>query len=114
MSLEEMQEQIERYYINMENELLMNIAKKLEMGKPMEIDKFDTEKGEKIVGSGGVNEWQLERLKELGGLTEENAEIIAKYSNKTVEDVNAIFAGQREVLQGILQGPWQRHRSGSV
>ena len=24
------------------------------------------------------------------------------------------FAGQKEVLQGILQGPWQRHRSGSV
>ena len=97
MSLEEMQEQIERYYINMENELLMNIAKKLEMGKPMEIDKFDTEKGEKIVGSGGVNEWQLERLKELGGLTEENAKIIAKYSNKTIEDVNAIFDRAREI-----------------
>lgn len=97
MSLEEMQEQIERYYINMENELLMNIAKKLEMGKPMEIDKFDTEKGEKLVGSGGVNEWQLERLKELGGLTEENAEIIAKYSNKTIEDVNAIFDRAREI-----------------
>ena len=97
MSLEEMQEQIERYYINMENELLMNIAKKLEMGKPMEIDKFDTEKGEKLVGSGGVNEWQLERLKELGGLTEENAKIIAKYSNKTIEDVNAIFDRAREI-----------------
>lgn len=97
MSLEEMQEQIERYYINMENELLMNIAKKLETGKPMEIDKFDTEKGEKLVGSGGVNEWQLERLKELGGLTEENAKIIAKYSNKTAEDVNAIFERAREI-----------------
>ena len=28
MSLEEMQEQVERYYIDMENELLINIAKK--------------------------------------------------------------------------------------
>ncbi len=91
MSLEEMQEQIERYYIDMENELLLNIAKKLAQGKPMEIDKFDTEKGQPIVGSGGVNEWQLERLKELGGLTEENAKIIAKYSGKTQKEVESIF-----------------------
>lgn len=97
MSLEEMQEQIERYYINMENELLLNIAKKLSVGKPMEIDKFDTEKGEPIVGSGGVNEWQLERLKELGGLTEENAKIITKYSGKTQEEVEKVFERARTI-----------------
>lgn len=97
MSLEEMQEQVERYYIEMENELLMNIAKKLSMGKPMEIDKFDTEKGVPIVGSGGVNEWQLERLKELGGLNDENARIIAKYSGKTIDEVNKILERAREI-----------------
>ena len=97
MSLEEMQEQIERYYIEMENELLLNIAKKLADGKPMEIDKFDTEKGQPIIGSGGVNEWQLERLKELGGLTEENAKIIAKYSGKTQEEVERVFEKAREI-----------------
>lgn len=97
MSLEEMQEQAERYYIEMENELLMNIAKKLSMGKPMEIDKFDTEKGIPIVGSGGINEWQLERLKELGGLNDENARIIAKYSGKTIDEVNKIFERAREI-----------------
>ena len=97
MSLEEMQEQVERYYIDMENELLLNIAKKLAQGKPMEIDKFDTEKGESIVGSGGVNEWQLERLKELGGLNEENAKIIAKYSGKTQGEVEKIFERAREI-----------------
>lgn len=97
MSLEEMQEQVERYYIEMENELLMNIAKKLSMGKPMEIDKFDTEKGVPIIGSGGVNEWQLERLKELGGLNDENARIIAKYSGKTIDEVNKIFERAREI-----------------
>lgn len=91
MSLEEMQEQVERYYIDMENELLLNIARKLSKGKPMEIDKFDTEKGVPIVGSGGVNEWQLERLKELGGLNEENAKIIARYSGKTQKDIETIF-----------------------
>lgn len=97
MSLEEIQEKVERYYIDMENELLINIARKISEGKPMEIDKFDTDKGVKIKGSGGVNEWQLERLKELGGLTQENAKIIAKYSGKTKKEINKIFDRAREI-----------------
>lgn len=97
MSLEEMQEEIERLYINMENELLLNIANKLSQGKPMEIDKWDLEKNGPIIGSGGVNEWQLERLKELGGLNEENAKIIAKYSGKTQEEVEKVFERAREI-----------------
>ena len=97
MSLEEMQEQIERYYINIENELLLNIAKKLAMGKPMEIDKWDAKNHQPLYGSGGVNEWQLERLKELGGLTEENAIILAKDSGRTKEEVESIFQRAREI-----------------
>ena len=97
MSLEEMQEQVERYYIGMENELLLNIAKKLATNKPMEIDKWDEKNHQPLYGSGGVNEWQLERLKELGGLTEENAKIIAKYSGKTKEEVEKIFQRAREI-----------------
>lgn len=97
MSLEEMQEQVERYYIEMENELLINIARKLSVGKPMEIDKWDLETNSPIVGSGGVNEWQLERLKELNGLNEENAIIIAKYSNRTYKDVEQIFERARQI-----------------
>lgn len=97
MSLEEMQEQMERYYIEMEDKLLFNIAEKLSHGKPMEIDKYDTEKGKPIEGSGGVNEWQLERLKELGGLTEENAKIISEYSGKTKEQVDRIFDRARQI-----------------
>lgn len=92
-----MQEQIERYYINMENELLMNIAKKLSVNKPMEIDKWDEKNNQPLESSGGVNEWQLERLKELGGLTSENAEIIAKYSGKTINEVENIFQRAREI-----------------
>lgn len=97
MSLEEMQEQIERYYIEMENELLLNIARKLSAGKPMEIDKWDETNNQPIVGSGGVNEWQLERLKELGGLNEENAKIISKYSGKTQAEVEKVFERAREI-----------------
>lgn len=97
MLADEIREEIEKLYINMEDELLMNIAKKLASGKPMEIDKWDLETNGSIIGSGGVNEWQLERLKELGGLTEENAKIIAKYSGQTVEKVNEVFERAKEI-----------------
>ena len=97
MSFEEEQEQVERIYIDMENRLLLNIAKKIARGKPMEIDKWDEESGQPIYGSGGVNEWQLERLKELNGLNKENAKIIASYSKKTVEEIEKIFDRAREI-----------------
>lgn len=97
MSLDELQEQVERIYIDMENELLLNIAKKLSTGKPMEIDKWDETTGQPIYGSGGVNEWQLEKLKELNGLNEENAKIIASYSGKTVEEVEQVFSKAQEI-----------------
>ena len=97
MSLDELHEQVERIYIDMENELLLNIAKKLSAGKPMEIDKWDEVNQQPLVGSGEVNEWQLQRLKELNGLNEENAKIIAKYSGKTVEEVNKVFDRAREI-----------------
>lgn len=97
MSLDELEEKVERIYIDMENELLLNIAKKLSIGKPMEIDQWDTENNRPLEGSGNVNEWQLQRLKELNGLNEENAKIIAKYSGKTVEEVERIFARAQEI-----------------
>ena len=97
MSLDELEEQVERLYIDMENELLLNIAKKLSAGKPMEIDKWDSANNQPLYGSGNVNEWQLQRLKELNGLNEENAKIIAKYSGKTVEEVNRVFERAREI-----------------
>ena len=97
MSLDELEEQVERLYIDMENELLLNIAKKLSQGKPMEIDKWDAENNQPLYGSGEVNEWQLERLRQLNGLNEENAKIIAKYSGKTVEEVNKVFDRAREI-----------------
>ena len=97
MSLNDLEEQVERIYIDMENELLLNIAKKLSAGKPMEVDKWDEVNQQPLVASGEVNEWQLQRLKELNGLNEENAKIIAKYSGKTVEEVNNVFDRAREI-----------------
>ena len=107
MSLDELQENVERIYVDMENELLLNIAKKLSAGKPMEIDKWDEATGQPIYGSGGVNEWQLERLKELNGLNEKNAKIIAKYSGKTVQEIKKVFDRAKEIgtetNKGILE-----------
>lgn len=97
MPLDELEEKVERIYIDMENELLLNIAKKLSVGKPMEIDQWDAENNRPLEGSGNVNEWQLQRLKELNGLNKENAKIIAKYSGKTVEEVNKVFDRAREI-----------------
>ena len=101
MSLNDLEEQVERLYIDMENELLLNIAKKLSDGKPMEIDKWDEINNQPLAGSGNVNEWQLQRLKELNGLNEENAKIIAKYSGKTIEEVEKVFDRAREI--GMLK-----------
>mgnify|MGYP001851995568 CR=1 FL=1 len=97
MSLDELEEQVERIYVDMENELLLNIAKKLSAGKPMEIDKWDEKNNQPLYGSGGVNEWQLERLKELNGLNQQNAKIIAKYSGKTLEEVEKVFSKAKEI-----------------
>ena len=97
MSLDELEEQVERIYVDMENELLLNITKKLSAGKPMEIDKWDAENNQPLYGSGGVNEWQLERLKELNGLNQQNAKIIAKYSGKTLEEVEKVFSKAKKI-----------------
>lgn len=104
MSLDELEEQVERIYIDMENELLLNIAKKLSQGKPMVIDKWDSENNQPLYGSGGVNEWQLERLRQLNGLNEENAKIIAKYSGKTVKEVEKVFNKAKEIGQNKDKG----------
>ncbi len=70
-------------YVAMETDLMTNIARKLALGKDMFIDTVDMTRK--------VNEWQLERLKQLNGLTLENAKIIAKQSGVSVSIVNSIF-----------------------
>lgn len=88
MTLNEKQELIERYYIQMENDLLINIAKKLSHGKPMEIAIDETTK---------ILDWQLQRLKDFGALNEENIKIIAKYSKLTEKEVREVFEMAKEV-----------------
>ena len=95
----------------MENELLLNIANKLASGKPMEIDKWDLKNGKPIEGSGGVNEWQLERLKELGGLNEENIKIIAKYSGKTQKEVAQIIGKSQMTVSRLEKKVMEKLRN---
>lgn len=71
-------------YVKMETDLMLNISKKLALGKPLFIETLEEQPQL-------INEWQLERLKQIGGLTEENALIISKQSGVTVEIVNSIF-----------------------
>lgn len=97
MPLDEEMETIEKIYINIENELLFNIAKKISQGKKLEVDRYDEQTKNPIYNSGEVNDWQLERLKELNGLNNENAQIIASYSKKTVEEIEKIFDRAREI-----------------
>lgn len=88
MTLNEKQELIEKYYIQTENDLLLNISKKLSQGKPMEIAIDETTK---------ILDWQLQRLKDFGALNEENIKIIAKYSKLTEKEVREVFEMAKEV-----------------
>ena len=74
-------------YSQIESRLLMNIAKKISSNKSLFLD-------------GNINDWQLDRLRQLEGLTKENARIIAKETGRSVKEVEAIF--DRAVKQGTL------------
>jgi hypothetical protein len=93
-------------YIQMETDLMLNISRKLAVGKPLFIPTL--EETPRL-----VNEWQLERLKQLKGLTLENAKIISKQSGVSVGVVNIIFdkaletgtkADEQLIEQGIKAG----------
>lgn len=70
-----MEEQIVRIYNEIEIELLIAIAKRF--------DVYDK--------ATGTLEWQLKKLEELGGLTNESINIIAKYSKRTKEEILKIL-----------------------
>lgn len=82
--LQNISQDLVELYVAMETDLMINIARKLKLGKDMFIPTL--EENPRL-----VNEWQLERLKQIGGLTQENAKIIAKYSGVSEKIVNTIF-----------------------
>lgn len=62
-------------YEEIENTLVQNIAKRLQVGDPI----------------GGTAEWQLKKLSDVGALTKENIKAIAKYSGRTVAEVEKVI-----------------------
>jgi len=74
--IQKLSEDLVLLYTNMETDLLLNIANKLKVDK-ITIDN--------------VEDWQLERLKQLNGLNAENIKVIADNSNKTKEEVTNIL-----------------------
>lgn len=74
---------ISSIYNNIEYDLLVNIANKLNNGSKL-IKKLENSEQQYL-------DWQFQMLKDLQGLDYENAKIVAKYSNKTVEEIERIF-----------------------
>lgn len=74
---------VEELYANVETELLNNIAKKIGQNKKLyKVVENDTTK---------ITDWQLDRLRQLDGLTKENISIIAKETKKTPKEIEKIF-----------------------
>lgn len=74
---------LELLYANLETELLNNIAKKIGANKKLfKIVEKDNSR---------ITDWQLDRLKELNGLTKENIAIIAKNTKKTPKEIEKLF-----------------------
>jgi hypothetical protein len=81
--LENISREVVELYAEMETELLNNIAKKVGANKELFLQIEDN--------PALINDWQLDRLKQLDGLTKENAKIIASQSGKTVKEIENIF-----------------------
>lgn len=74
---------IEELYANVETLLLNNIAKKIGQNKKLySVVENDATK---------ITDWQLDRLRELDGLTKDNIKIIAKQTKKTPQEIEKIF-----------------------
>jgi hypothetical protein len=91
-------------YAEIETELLNNIARKIGTGSNLLVE----------IEVGGstelILEWQTSRLAQLGGLTEENARIIARLTGDSEEEILSIFqqalsfqtAGSEAAFQNAL------------
>lgn len=81
LQLQDLSQNLIDLYIEMETLLLNNIARKINRDNKLfkEIDNTN------------IADWQLERLKDINGLTEENIKIIAKGTKKTSKEIENIF-----------------------
>lgn len=64
-------------FLSIEEQILINIAKRLKSGKQLLIDD--------------INSWQLEKLQQLESLTQANVITIAKHSGMAIDEVTAML-----------------------
>lgn len=81
IQIQELSQKLIDMYIDMETQLLDNIAKKIGKDKKL----FTT------IDKNNITDWQLQRLKDIDGLTKENIKIIAKATKKAPDEIERIF-----------------------
>lgn len=81
IQIQELSQKLIDMYIDMETLLLDNIAKKIGKDKKL----FTT------IDKSNITDWQLQRLKDIDGLTKENIKIIARATKKAPDEIERIF-----------------------
>ena len=82
--LQNLSQELIDMYTATETELLNSISKKIGQNKSL----FIQVEGQTSL----INDWQLDRLAQLDGLTKDNIKIIAKGTGKTEQEISHIFA----------------------
>ena len=75
--IQAMSEELIRVYIAIEDDLLVNVAKRFSVADEITPDS--------------VLDWQIEKLQQLGALNKENLRTIQKYSGKTMQEIEKIL-----------------------
>src|SRR5574344_250235 len=75
--IQAMSEELIRVYIAIEDDLLVNVAKRFSVADEITPDS--------------VLDWQVEKLQQLGALNKENLRTIQKYSGKTMQEIEKIL-----------------------
>lgn len=75
--IDELQSNLLFLYQDIENDLLLSIVKSIDVNKPIDLDNIEL--------------WHAQKLNEIGAVNKRNKKIIAKYANRTDDEVEKIF-----------------------
>lgn len=103
MRLEELQEDILELFANIENDLLINIAKRIDINEEITPDN--------------VADWQIDKLQQLRAFNEENQRLIAKHQTNLEKEIEKTYTSigyesiadderrvyERAIKRGILE-----------
>lgn len=85
----------ERVFLQVEDEILMNAAKKLGMDKSLLTEE-------------GITSWQANKLNQLGQLDRDNLKILAKYSNIELEEMEKMLEEVGYVAVDEIEGDMKK------